>query len=128
MSESASPYLRFVGRVLLAILFIYAGWNKIGGYSGTQAFMESQGVPGMLLPLVILLELGGGLAVLLGIFTRWSALALAVFCILAAILFHSPADPKQITGFLKDISIAGGFLVLAAAGPGAFALESLRRR
>ena len=67
---------------------IRRGVEKIFGYAGAQGYMEAAGVPGVLLPLVILTEAGGGLCVLLGLFTRWAAIALAGFCVLAAILFH----------------------------------------
>ena len=65
------------GRVLLALMFVMAGWGKIGGYAGTQGYMEAMGVPGFMLPLVILLELGGGLAIMLGLFTRSLSVLLA---------------------------------------------------
>ena len=123
----AAPYLITIGRVLMAVIFIQAGINKIFGYAGAQAYMEQHGVSGMLLPLVILLEAGGGLALLLGRFTRWVALAFAGFCVLAAIFFHlKPDDPMQMISFMKNITIAGGFLVLAGAGPGALALDNRR--
>ena len=124
----AAPYLITIGRVLMAVMFIQAGISKIFGYAGAQGYMEAAGVPGALLPLVILLEAGGGLAVLLGLFTRWSALLLAGFCVLAALLFHlKPDDQMQMISFMKNITIAGGFLVLAGSGPGAFALDNRRR-
>ena len=123
----AAPYLITIGRVLMAVIFIQAGINKIFGYAGAQAYMEQHGLSGMLLPLVILLEAGGGLALLLGLFTRWVALAFAGFCVLAAIFFHlKPDDPMQMISFMKNITIAGGFLVLAGAGPGALALDNRR--
>ncbi|WP_323846168.1 DoxX family protein [Microbulbifer magnicolonia] len=115
---------KLLGRVLMSLMFITAGWNKIGGYSGTQAFMESAGVPGILLPLVILVELIGGLAILLGYFTRWWALALALFCLASAWLFHYvPGDQGQMVSFMKNITIAGGFLILACAGAGRLSLD-----
>ena len=123
----AAPYLITIGRVLMAVIFIQAGINKMFGYAGSQAYMEAHGVPGMLLPLVILLEAGGGLALLLGFFTRWTALALAGFCVLAGLLFHlKPDDQMQMISFIKNLTIAGGFLVLAGAGPGALALDNRR--
>jgi len=124
--ERAGPYLIAIGRVLLSIIFIQAGWNKIFGYAGTAQHMEAAGVPGMLLPLVILVELGGGLLILLGLFTRWAALALAGFCVLAGWFFHNPGDPGQMISFLKNLTIAGGLLVLAGSGPGACAVDSRR--
>ena len=126
--DSAAPYLKLIGRVLLATIFIQSGWSKIFGYAGTVEYMNAAGVPGALLPLVILVELGGGLCVLLGLFTRYTAIALAGFCVLAAYFFHyQPGDMGQMINFMKNITIAGGFLVLAGAGPGAFALDNRRR-
>ena len=114
-----------VGRVLLALMFVMAGWSKIGGYAGTQGYMEAMGVPGFMLPLVILLELGGGLAVVLGLFTRSIAVLLAGFTLMAAFIFHyQPADQMQMLMFMKNVSVAGGFLALAAAGAGAFSVDA----
>jgi len=128
--DRAAPYLILIGRVVLSIIFIQAGWSKIFGYAGTVEHMNAAGVPGALLPLVILTELGGGLCVLLGLFTRYAAIALAGFCVLAAYLFHfQPGDMGQMINFMKNITIAGGFLVLAGSGPGALALDNwLNRR
>lgn len=104
-----------IGRLLLAHIFILSGVTKITGYAGTQGYMEAMGVPGALLPLVILLELGGGLALVIGWQTRWAALALAGFSILAAAIFHSNfADQMQAIMFMKNLAIAGGLIVLAA--------------
>lgn len=114
-----------VGRVLLALMFVISGWGKIGGYAGTQGYMEAMGVPGAILPLVILLELGGGLAIVLGLFTRSVSVLLAGFTLMAAFIFHyQPAEQMQMLMFMKNLSIAGGFLALAAAGPGAFSLDA----
>jgi putative oxidoreductase len=125
--DAASPYLKLAGRVLLAVMFIQSGIGKIFGYAGTAEHMTENGVPGILLPLVILTEAGGGLCVLLGLWTRYAAIALAGFCVLAALFFHSqPGDMMQMINFMKNITIAGGFLVLAGAGPGAYALDNRR--
>jgi len=113
------------GRILLAVMFVSAGWGKIGGFEGTQSYMESMGVPGALLPLVILLEFGGGLAIIVGLGTRTLAVMLALFCVASALIFHSDfSQPMQSTMFLKNLAIAGGFLVLAASGPGALSIDS----
>ena len=119
-----------LGRIGLSLIFLISGWGKIAGYAATQGYMESQGVPGALLPLVIALELGGGLAILTGFFTRWFALALAGFTLVAAFLFHANlADQMQAIMFWKNFAIAGGFLLLAANGPGALSFdEGLGRR
>ena len=117
------------GRILLAFLFIMAGYGKIGGYAGTQAYMEAMGVPGALLPLVIATELGGGLLILLGLGTRLAAVALAGFSILAAVLFHfKPDDPMQMIMLMKNFAIAGGLLFLVAQGAGRLSLDAWRAR
>ncbi|MGH8457724.1 MAG: DoxX family protein [Nevskiales bacterium] len=118
-----------VGRILLAAIFIFAGYGKLGAYDATQAYMASQGVPGMLLPLVILLELGGGIAIVLGLFTRLTAVALAGFCVASALLFHSnAAEQMQAVMFMKNLAMAGGFLILAAHGPGDISLDNRNSR
>jgi len=117
-------YANLAGRILLAHIFLLAGINKITGYSGTQGYMDAMGVPGMLLPLVILLEVGGAVALIVGWQTRWAAYALALFSIVAALIFHSNlSDQIQMILFMKNWAIAGGLLVLAANGAGAFSLE-----
>ena len=120
-------YVNLAGRILLASIFLIAGLNKIGGYAGTQGYMESVGVPGGLLPLVILLEVGGALALIIGWQTRIAAWALAGFTLLAAILFHNDfGNQIQMIMFLKNLSIAGGLLIVAANGAGAFSLDARR--
>ncbi|AWP31587.1 DoxX family protein [Pantoea eucalypti] len=115
-----------VARILMPILFITAGWGKITGYAGTQQYMEAMGVPGFMLPLVILLEFGGGLAILFGFLTRFTALFTAGFTILTAFLFHSNfAEGVNQLMFMKNLSIAGGFLVLGLVGPGAYSIDRL---
>ena len=118
-------YSSLIARVLLSHMFILAGYGKIMGYAGTQAYMASHGVPGMLLPLVILLELGGGIAILVGWQTRWTAYALAVFTVVAALIFHCHlGDQVQKIMFMKNLTIAGGFLLLAQYGAGAYSLDN----
>jgi putative oxidoreductase len=120
----ANPTL-LAGRLILAIVFILAGWSKIGGFAGTQKYMESQGVPGMLLPLVIAAELGLGLLVAVGYKTRLAAIGLAGFTLVAGLLFHfKPADPMQMTAFMKNIAITGGFIALAITGAGGWSLDA----
>lgn len=121
--------LSLLGRVGLSLLFIISGWGKISGYAGTQQYMEAMGVPGALLPLVILLELGGGLAIAAGLFSRWVALALAGFSVATAMVFHANfGDAMQAINFWKNVGMAGGFLLLAAQGAGAFSLDALISR
>jgi len=117
------------GRILLAAIFILSGFTKIGGYAGTQGYMEAMGVPGALLPLVIVTELGGGALIVLGLWTRLAAVALAGFSLLSAALFHANfGDQMQMIMFLKNLAIAGGFLVLVARGAGPLSLDARRAR
>ena len=112
-------------RFLIAQIFFVAGIGKIPGYAGTQAFMDAVGVPGTLLPLVIVLEIGGALAIVAGWQTRWAALTLAIFSIVAAVIFHADfGEQMQRIMFMKNWAIAGGLLLLAAHGPGKLSLDS----
>ena len=116
------------GRALLSAMFIMAGFSKITAYAGTQAYMESTGVPGLLLPAVIALEIGAGLAVLTGVQARLAALALGGFTLMAAVIFHSDfSQPIQSILFTKNIAIVGAFLLLFAHGPGEWTLSALVR-
>ena len=86
--------------------------------------MEAMGAPSFLLPFVILLEVIGGVAIVVGWQTRWIALALAGFCILSALIFHSNfTDQNEMANFMKNIAIAGGFLLMFVNGPGAWSLD-----
>jgi putative oxidoreductase len=118
-----------VARILMPILFIVAGWGKINGYAATAGYMTSMGVPSFFLPLTILLEFGGGLAILFGFFTRTTALITAIFTILTALIFHTDfAQGVNQMMFMKNLSIAGGFFVLFASGPGAFSIDRLIKK
>ena len=113
------------GRILIALMFVTSGFSKISGYAATQGYMEAMGVPGALLPLVIAVELLGGLAVMLGWHTRVAAFLLAGFSLLSALLFHANfGDQMQMIMFMKNISIAGGFLMIVSLGGGAYALDN----
>jgi len=118
-----------IGRVLLSIIFIMAGISKLGAVAGTAGYMASMGIP---LPsisvwLVIALEIFGGIAILLGFFTRYAAWALAAFCVVSGYLGHfQPEDQMQMTMFMKNLAMAGGYMALAAAGAGAFSIDARR--
>lgn len=117
--------IEVAGRVLLGLIFLTAGIGKIGaGYAGTAGYMDSMGIPGALLPLVILLEIGGGLLVMVGFKVKWAAYALAAFTLVAGAIFHSNfADQMQMIMFMKNLSITGGLLLLAVHGAGALSLD-----
>jgi len=117
-------FTEFAGRSLLALIFILAGYSKIGGYDANLAYMASVGVPGFLLPAVIALELLGGIALVIGFQTRLVALLLAIFCVSSAFLFHANlTDQMQFIMFFKNIAIAGGFLLLTVQPLGQWTLD-----
>ena len=120
-----------VGRVLLAFMFVYSGFGKIGGFERTAANIASKGLP---LPeigaaIAIAVELGGGLMLALGWKARCAALAIAVFTLAAAVLFHNfwtMTDQAMRTNqvmFMKNIAIIGGMLMVVAFGPGRYSLD-----
>jgi putative oxidoreductase len=113
------------GRVLMSAIFIMAGISKIGAYAATEGYMESAGGPGVLLPLVILLEIGGGLAVLLGWKVRIAAFLLAGFSVLSALIFHANfADQIQSILFMKNVAMAGGLLFLVSSGKHPWSIDA----
>lgn len=117
-------YSQMLARIFLAQIFLLSGIFKITGYEGTQGYMEAMGVSSMLLPLVILIEISGGLAIAIGWQTRWAAIALASFTVLAGIIFHSNfSDHMQIILFMKNVAITGGLLLLVAHGAGEYSLD-----
>jgi len=123
-TPAVSATLSLVARILASTIFIGAGISKLGaGYAGTQGYMASVGVSGDLLPLVIALELGGGLALLLGFQTRLAAFLLAGFCIISAFIFHSGADQMQQIMFMKNLAMSGGLLAFTMFGAGRLSLD-----
>jgi putative oxidoreductase len=115
--------LAVFSRGLMSLIFIGAGYSKLTGYAGTQSYMEAMNVPGSLLPLVIALELGGGIALLLGLHTRLIAGLLAGFCIVTGFLFHGGADQMNQIMLMKNLAIAGGLLALVRTGAGTPSLD-----
>ncbi len=117
-----------VGRVFLSAIFIISGYSKISGYAATQGYMQNVGVPGALLPLVILVELGGGLLVLAGFQTRLVSVLVGGFTAIAALLFHRAPDMVNQIMLMKNFAIAGGFCALFAAGAGAWSVDGVLSR
>jgi len=127
--DNAMDAAALAGRILLAAIFLHEAWSKLTGYELALAYMTAYGVPGLLLPFAIAVEIGCGLLILVGYQTRIAAFALAGFCIATAVLFHIKfGDRNQLLHFEKDFAIAGGLLVLAAHGAGGFALDALHKR
>jgi putative oxidoreductase len=120
-----TAFIQPLGRAMLALIFILAGVGKIQDPAGTMGYMQAMGVPGALLWPTAALEVLGGLAVAVGFKTRYAAIALAIFSIAAAVIFHRNfADQMQMIMFLKNIGLAGGLLLLATSDKTAFSLDS----
>ena len=113
--------LALIARVLMAYIFLVAGWGKITGYAATVGYMESMGVPGALLPLTILVEFGGGLALLFGFQARFAAFGLGVFSIITAFIFHEGTQDS--INFMKNFAMAGGLFFLMLHGAGKFSID-----
>lgn len=118
---TAQAVLALLARILMAYIFIVAGYGKLTAYSATVGYMEAMGVPGAMLPLTIFVELGGGLALLFGFQARFAALGLGIFSIITAFLFHGGADDA--TNFMKNIAMAGGLFYLMLYGAGKFSID-----
>jgi putative oxidoreductase len=134
MNERLQNVLALGARVLIAALFLPAGLAKLGGFEGTVGYIASVGLP---LPqlgavLAVVVEVGGGLALLAGYKTRWVSWALALFTVVAGVFFHAfwNAAPEQFMVqqimFMKNLSIAGGLLALSVLGAGGFSADDRR--
>lgn len=128
MNTNIQNSAALVGRILLAVIFILSGFGKITGYEGTAHYMAAKlPMVGVLLPLTILTELGGGILLAIGFKARWVGLVLAGFTLLAAIVFHDfwNGDPNhmQQINFLKNVAITGGLLMVFAFGPGRYSVD-----
>ena len=132
MNTKVQDSAALAGRILLALIFIISGYGKITGYAGTAGYMASKGLPmvAVLLPLTILVELGGGLLIALGWKARWAAALIFLFLIPVTLVFHNPIGldaaqaQQQMINLLKNVSIMGGMLGLFAFGPGGFSLDA----
>lgn len=112
-----------IARILMAYIFLIAGWGKLTAYGATAGYMESMGVPAALLPITILVEFGGGLALLFGFQARLAALSLGVFSIITAFIFHGTDDQMQQINFMKNLAMAGGLFYLMLYGAGRLSLD-----
>lgn len=116
-----------VGRILLATIFVMSGAGKLADPAATIGYIGAAGLP--LVPVAyasaVAVELGGGIALILGYRTRSAAAAMALFSVLAALFFHTAlADQNQMIHFFKNIAMAGGLLQLVAFGAGRFSLDA----
>ncbi len=128
MFTSLQNPLSLIGRVLLSLLFIPAGFSKIGGFAGTVGYAAAKGVPlpEVAIAVAIAVELGLGLLLLVGFQTRWAALGIAFFTVVISFIFHPLSDPSQAQAFFKNIAVVGGLLTVAAWGAGAWSLDAKR--
>ena len=129
MLASLQNPFALLGRILLALLFVPAGFSKISGFDGTVGYIASKGVPlpGVAAGIAILVELGLGLLLLVGFKTRWAALGIAVFTVVITFIFHAFwTDPTQQQAFFKNLAIVGGLLAFAAFGGGTLSVDGKR--
>lgn len=125
INKFINNYSSLIGRIFISAIFLMAGLNKMTSYEGTQGYMDVMGIPSFLLPVVIVTEVFGALAILLGYKTRIVAFLLAGFTILSALLFHFDfSDQIQSIMFMKNIAIAGGFIFLIANGAGYVSIDN----
>ena len=134
LPAGATAAVAVIARVLLAAMFVLAGLSKFGSLEGTAGYIASGGLPfaSLLAPLVALLEVVGGLALIVGFQARWAALALALFTLLATVLFHAywamPAEQQfvQQLMFMKNLSVVGGLLLVFVLGAGPLSVDARR--
>jgi putative oxidoreductase len=130
--ELAKYYGPVAGRTLLALMFIISGYGKITAFAGTAGFMASKGIPmtEFALVIAILVELGGGLLLIVGWKARWAALAMFLFIIPTTLIFHNfwAADAaqaqNQMIHFMKNVTIMGGMLYVVAFGAGPLSIDN----
>ena len=116
--------VEFIGRVLLSVLFLIEGLGKISMQENVIMYMENYGVPGILFVPATVLEILFPIILIVGYKTKWAASVMALFTFTVAIIFHTDfSDGMQMMLFLKDIAIAGGFMIIIAHGPGKISLD-----
>ena len=131
MTRIGSDALMLLGRLMIAAIFVMSGIGKLADPAGTIAYIRSAGLPvaTVAYAIAVIAEIGGGLAIAAGFYTRLVALGMAVFTVAAAFGFHFPTtEMGQFVNFWKNVAIAGGFLFLVAQGAGAWSLDGLRLR
>ena len=117
-----------IGRVLISLVFLLSGYNKILNYEGTISWMEGYGVPGFLLWPTIILEIILPILIIVGYKTQLSAILLAIFCIVTAIIFHLDfTNQMQVIALLKNFGLAGGFIFISINGPKDWALDQKKK-
>lgn len=134
MLDSLKNPLSLIGRLLIALMFLPAGWGKLTGFAGSVAYTASGGIPmpEVATAVALIVEIVGSLGLIFGLGTRWAALALAFFTLVASFFYHKywgvPPEQVMVTQllFFKNMAIVGGLLTLAAWGAGAWSLDAKR--
>ena len=122
--ETMTKILDLIGRIFISTVFLLSGFNKIGNYEGSIAWIESFNLPGMLLIPAIILEIVAPILIIIGYKTKIAAAFLCIFCISTAIIFHNNlSDQMQFIAFMKNIALAGGFLFLVVNGAKGYSLD-----
>ena len=123
-TKNMNNILDLTGRILISLIFLLSGINKIGNYEGTVGWMESLGVPGIFLIPAIILEIGAPILIMIGYKVKVSAALLSLFCIVTAVIFHNDfSNQMQFIAFFKNMGLAGGFLFLVINGSKGFSLD-----
>ncbi len=133
--QNIERFAPLVGRVLLSLIFIMSGLSKVGGWEQTAGYMASKGMPVVPLFLVgaIVIEVAGGLSVLLGLKARIGAAALIIFLIVSSLIFHNfwayegIEQQTQMAMFMKNLSIMGGLLLVIGLGAGPLSIDSRKK-
>ena len=121
-------FFDLISRIFISLIFLLSGYNKIFDYGDTSIWMESFGIPGFLLWPAIILEIILPILIIIGYRTQISAVLLAIFCIATAMIFHFDfANQMQTIAFLKNLGLAGGFLLIAAHGPKDWAVDKKKK-
>ena len=121
--DKLSPYTPTVARLLLSALFIIGGVMKLGDVAGFGGYIAAGGLPAFLAWPAVIFEIAVGVSMIVGYQVRVMALLAAAFCIVTAVIYHNPSDAAQMTNFLKNLGLAGGFLLLTSTGAGKLALD-----
>ena len=113
-----------LGRIFISVLFLINGIFKINNYEGTIEWMDGYGIPGIMIIPAIIIEIVAPILIVIGYKTKIAAALLFLFCISTAFIFHNDfSDQMQLTAFLKNIALAGGFMFLIANGARAYSLD-----
>ena len=120
--------LDLVARIFISLLFLINGYFKVQNYDGTLEWMEGYSIPGIFLTPAIILEITAPILIIIGYKTKIAAALLCLFCLTTALIFHTDfSNQMQITSFLKNIALAGGFIIIVVNGAKKFSLDNIKK-